>query len=144
MVAYFGVKDLAQPTQTWGGAAGLETAGRSFAVHNQANVTTQGANVPVGYGLLRVGSRVAALRTLYRCKFSNCWWSRWNWINRSRGRILMKTIVRLHGILAQEYGEEFELYNINKPMDIISALEIRCPGIRKKIVNFISRVLCMN
>ena len=48
----------------------------------------------------------------------------------------MKTIVRLHGILAQEYGEEFELYNINKPMDIISALEIRCPGIRKKIVEF--------
>lgn len=65
MVAYFGVKDLAQPTQTWGGAAGLEIAGRSFNVHNQANVTTQGANVPVGYGLLRIGSRVAALRTLF-------------------------------------------------------------------------------
>ena len=48
----------------------------------------------------------------------------------------MKTIIRLHGILAQEYGEEFELYNINKPMDIISALEIRCPGIRKKIIEF--------
>ena len=48
----------------------------------------------------------------------------------------MKTIIRLHGILGQEYGEEFELYNINKPMDIISALEIRCPGIRKKIIEF--------
>ena len=47
----------------------------------------------------------------------------------------MKTKIILHGKIAKIYGKEFEFHNINKPTDVIYAMDTMFPGFRKYIVN---------
>ena len=44
------------------------------------------------------------------------------------------TTIRLHGILAQKYGEVFEI-DINKPRDVIRAIDANRDGFRKTVVD---------
>lgn len=44
------------------------------------------------------------------------------------------TTIRLHGILAQKYGEVFKM-NIDKPRDIIRAIDVNREGFRKTVVD---------
>lgn len=44
------------------------------------------------------------------------------------------TIIRLHGILAQKYGEAFEI-DISKPRDVIRAIDANRDGFRKTVVD---------
>lgn len=47
----------------------------------------------------------------------------------------MKTKIILHGKIAKIYGKEFEFHNINKPTDVIYAMDTMFPGFRKYIIN---------
>ena len=47
----------------------------------------------------------------------------------------MITKIKLHGKLSKIYGKSFEFENINKPMDVIKAMDSILPGFRKHIVN---------
>src|SRR6056300_230225 len=44
------------------------------------------------------------------------------------------TTIRLHGILAQKYGEVFKM-DINKPRDVIRAIDANRDGFRKTVVD---------
>lgn len=47
----------------------------------------------------------------------------------------MKTKIKLHGKLAKNYGDSFEFSNINKPSDVIKAIECVLPGFRDAIID---------
>jgi len=44
------------------------------------------------------------------------------------------TTIRLHGILAQKYGKMFKM-NIDKPKDVIRAIDVNREGFRKTVVD---------
>jgi predicted phage tail protein len=44
------------------------------------------------------------------------------------------TTIRLHGILAQKYGKVFKM-NIDKPKDVIRAIDVNREGFRKTVVD---------
>jgi|11BtaG_2_1085332.scaffolds.fasta_scaffold01802_2 predicted phage tail protein len=44
------------------------------------------------------------------------------------------TTIRLHGILAQKYGKVFKM-NIDKPRDVIRAIDVNREGFRKTVVD---------
>tara|TARA_Y100000114_G_scaffold24684_1_gene20383 strand:- start:13231 stop:13917 length:687 start_codon:yes stop_codon:yes gene_type:complete len=47
----------------------------------------------------------------------------------------MITKIKLHGKLGKIYGESFEFENINKPMDVVKAMDSILPGFKKHVIN---------
>ena len=47
----------------------------------------------------------------------------------------MITKIKLHGKLGKIYGKSFEFQNINKPMDVIKAMDSIIPGFKKHVIN---------
>jgi predicted phage tail protein len=47
----------------------------------------------------------------------------------------MMTKIKLHGKLSKDYGDSFEFSNINKPSDVVKAIECILPGFRDSIIN---------
>jgi hypothetical protein len=60
-IALHGISKLATVDEEFAGTATLDIGGKSFSMMSPGNATQQGEVVPIGYGYLRVGSKVVGV-----------------------------------------------------------------------------------